>query len=970
MSFNPEDWGARCSECFLRARREGVPVDSELHETAKGVIVGEFPKDDELRVGRPLVGPAGQEMNRGLQALGLTRSDFSYVHALSCRPPKNDLDRILREWQKENKARKKNNEDLLPHPIDCCKPRLLTEIRAHASDGIVNVITFGKQAAQSVTGHSISILDSRGGPINGVLNEKGQFVHFEDEEKAQERFEAIRQDQPDAIRVKLLPTLHPDFVIRMRRWTKAFRADLGRAVRWFGAGLDWKDPTVHWNPTPAFVREFLFGNGPDGKKRFKGKERKASVDIECAPEIPVPKPSDIDYDPLTDRIRCIGVSDDEEGIVVHFMSVDEKTQYYTEAEIYELVDIFVEFLADTSIVKEGHNFINYDATVLAEHFGELIAEFRQKHGIELSPNLFRYPYPIEDSMIKHKGCESELPHRLAYVGSVYTDTPSWKVGNTAKEARTDHDLGVYNVRDCVVVARASPKLDQVLNLKKQHAVVEKDHQVMEMCRGLHKNGLYIDQDVRRYHDVRLLKAAQKWQARIRSLVKDKQFKPGSPNHIRDLFYERWGLAPPAELSKKVAYTKSGLPSTSDDVILAFRMSGKLTREQLMTVEAIRKFRKAVKERGTFVMKPRPKYEEYALDDFSIDADDIDEDDAEAQAEALLGARNYADDRLEKDKKKKGMVLRDGRIHPDYGLGPNTGRISSSGWNALNITLKVRDMVKPAPGNVLVYADMDQIQLRIISWFSQALPYLEVFDKGGDAHAVSAEAIFREKWRALEKDSPDWEAMRKFAKTFTYNAVFGGEILSLLNTIRSTEDDDGNLIYSSMTEREVQSRYESFLERIPLKEWWDFEMKMYEDNGGWLADPLWGRRRDFADGEDRNAILCYRTQATESCIVHESEFEIMNFIPFGKYGHGTGMVHEGYDSIMVEVPAEHAEYAKGVVEHAMNRSAKGFGVKFTAKAKIIGSWYSPICKNKACKKKQLLWKSGGGYVCPMCKMDYE
>lgn len=114
-------------------------------------------------------------------------------------------------------------------------------------------------------------------------------------------------------------------------------------------------------------------------------------------------------------------------------------------------------------------------------------------------------------------------------------------------------------------------------------------------------------------------------------------------------------------------------------------------------------------------------------------------------------------------------------------------------------------------------------------------------------------------------------------------------------------------------------------------------------------------------------------STESAIVHDAEQEILNFIPFGRWGHGTGIVHEGYDSLMLEVPEDQAEYATGVVEHAMNRDVPGFGVKFTAKAKVVKAWYEPACGpcskkkdpvTKKGKKVKLTW-TGAGYRCSSC-----
>lgn len=943
MTYRPEDHGADCDNCFLRNARVGEPVGPEIHHGAEGLVVAEFPKDDEVRVGRPLVGKDGQELERGLSAIGVHRTDLSYTQALCCRPPENNLEKLMGSWQKENKARVKNGETQMPSPFDCCKGRLVTEIRTHSKDGVVNVLTLGKSALRSVTGHAGSILEVRGGPINGVLDRLGRFHQVQDEAAAEVEWarqaELIvteidegRVAEKEAIipvRMKVLPSLSPGFVLRMMRWTKAFRADLGRAMRWFGGRLAWVDPVVHWNPTPEFFREFL--------TRFS-LENGASCDIETEKD----RPTDQYYDPLTDRLRCISISDQDEAVVIHFKSIDGTRVFYTDDELIELAEILIEFLANPNVLKIGHNFQSYDFQVL-----------RQQLGVDTAP--------IRDTLVMHKSIENELPHRLAYVASVYSDAPSWKQHHTATTAETDEQLGKYCAVDTIAVARIHPKLETVLKLRQQESVVEKDHRVMQMCVGMHDNGMYVNQEKRRWHDVRLLKLSQKYLMRFRAAIGDPKFNPGSATAVRDLLFEKWGLIPPESVAKIKRYTKSGLPSTGDEVILALRTSGQLSPEQVRSIEALRMYRRYTKERGTYILKPRPKHEAYALDQFSRDVDDEGEEDWE-NPDAAFDA--YVKDKFDKATAKQGMVLDDGRIHPDYNLGANTGRLSSSGFNANNVPSHLRDIIEPQPGNVFIYADQKQIQLRIIASFAKAEGFLNTFNTGGDAHAVTAEALFRERWLTLDPGSPEWDAMRQFAKTYIYVISFGAELPTVLATLRSTESPNGDLPYANMTMKECRGSYDAFMDRIPFQSWWDSEIAMYRKQRH-LADPTWGRKRDFADGEDKNQILCFRTQASEASIMHDAEFDLLQEIPFKKWGHGTGIITETYDSLIIECPEDKQDYVKEVLARCMKRRAKGFDdIGFEGDAKVMRSWYEPICSNKPCKKQKLKWV-GNGYACPTC-----
>src|SRR5260221_8058079 len=66
------DAAAHCTACPLYARATQT-VFGEGPEDAPLMLVGEQPGDQEDRVGRPFVGPAGQLLDRCLAAAGIDR---------------------------------------------------------------------------------------------------------------------------------------------------------------------------------------------------------------------------------------------------------------------------------------------------------------------------------------------------------------------------------------------------------------------------------------------------------------------------------------------------------------------------------------------------------------------------------------------------------------------------------------------------------------------------------------------------------------------------------------------------------------------------------------------------------------------------------------------------------------------------------------------------------------------------------
>jgi DNA polymerase len=83
-----------CRACALCETRRHT-VFGVGHERAHLMIVGEAPGEQEDLRGEPFVGPAGQLLDRMLQALGLTRGENEaarqvfIANTLKCRPPRN-----------------------------------------------------------------------------------------------------------------------------------------------------------------------------------------------------------------------------------------------------------------------------------------------------------------------------------------------------------------------------------------------------------------------------------------------------------------------------------------------------------------------------------------------------------------------------------------------------------------------------------------------------------------------------------------------------------------------------------------------------------------------------------------------------------------------------------------------------------------------------------------------------------------
>lgn len=85
--------GVRCCRCDLCATRTQV-VFGEGSPTARLLIIGEAPGEDEDKRGHPFVGKAGQVLSSLLEEAGIAREDVWITNTVKCRPTKGEGRRV------------------------------------------------------------------------------------------------------------------------------------------------------------------------------------------------------------------------------------------------------------------------------------------------------------------------------------------------------------------------------------------------------------------------------------------------------------------------------------------------------------------------------------------------------------------------------------------------------------------------------------------------------------------------------------------------------------------------------------------------------------------------------------------------------------------------------------------------------------------------------------------------------------
>lgn len=148
-----------CTRCKLHTTRKSI-VFGVGDPDAPLMFVGEGPGEQEDKRGEPFVGPAGELLDKMIEAMGWTRDSVYINNIVMCRPP--------------------GNRNPQPDEVAACKPFLEARIGAIAPRIIV---ALGRPAANTLLG-----IDA---PISSL---RGKFH--------------------DRNGVKVMPTFHPAYLLR------------------------------------------------------------------------------------------------------------------------------------------------------------------------------------------------------------------------------------------------------------------------------------------------------------------------------------------------------------------------------------------------------------------------------------------------------------------------------------------------------------------------------------------------------------------------------------------------------------------------------------------------------------------------------------------------------------------------------------------------------------------------------------
>ena len=146
------DAATGCRGCHLW-RGATQTVFGEGRKSSRVMLVGEQPGDREDRAGEPFVGPAGRELDRGLEAAGIERAD-AYVT------------NVVKHFKFEERGRRRIHQTPKRFEIDACKPWLEEELKVVKPEALV---LLGATAAKALLGSSFRVTQHRGELLDSDL---------------------------------------------------------------------------------------------------------------------------------------------------------------------------------------------------------------------------------------------------------------------------------------------------------------------------------------------------------------------------------------------------------------------------------------------------------------------------------------------------------------------------------------------------------------------------------------------------------------------------------------------------------------------------------------------------------------------------------------------------------------------------------------------------------------------------------
>jgi len=277
-----------------------------------------------------------------------------------------------------------------------------------------------------------------------------------------------------------------------------------------------------------------------------------------------------------------------------------------------------------------------------------------------------------------------------------------------------------------------------------------------------------------------------------------------------------------------------------------------------------------------------------------------------------------------------------RVHTSFLLAAtNTGRLASSDPNLQNIPIKsedgkdIRKSFIAEEGRVLISADYNQIEMRILADLANVKELKKAFKNGEDIHSLTASQIFNADISKINQDQ------RRKAKAINFGIIYGISQYGLAKQI-------------NVTNYEAEEFLKAYFAKFPeIKVYMDQTIKFCRKSG--YVNNIFGRRSHFLNINDKNYnVRNFQERAAINAPIQGSASEIMRLamIRLGKKlneqkNKETKMLLQIHDELIFESPKEDVKRISKIIIEEMssvaNSDQHSFSIPLTVDLNTGVNW---------------------------------
>jgi DNA polymerase-1 len=472
---------------------------------------------------------------------------------------------------------------------------------------------------------------------------------------------------------------------------------------------------------------------------------------------------------------------------------------------------------------------------------------------------------IEDTMLMSYVLDAGTNrHNMDTLSEIHLNhkTLSYKeLVGTGKNKLNFSDIGLekateYAAEDADITFRLYNYLNQRMNEEKLNKVYEVfEKPMVQLLSKLEFNGIKVD-------DTYLKKLSKNFEIKLKKIEKDtykiakKEFNIGSPKQLGEIIYNDLKIA-------KLKKTKKGSLATNANVLEDLALTGHKLPKLIL------EWRQLSKLKNTYT-----------------------------------------------DALQEHISKRTKRVHTSFLLAAtNTGRLASSDPNLQNIPIKsdegkeIRKAFIADKDNVLISADYNQIEMRILADLADVKELKKAFKNNEDIHNLTASQVFN---LPINKVS---EILRRKAKAINFGIIYGITQYGLAKQI-------------SVTNQEALDFINSYFKKFPeIKDYMNSTINACRKKG--YVSNIFGRRIHLRGINDKNfSVRSFQERAAINAPIQGSAADIIRLamIKIDKTieedkNFNAKMLLQIHDELIFECPDKNKEYIKKIIKEAMTSVSK-------------------------------------------------